>query len=170
MLPPVLRSSCASLLSIAVVVAIAGCGGSSSSSAAQFPAQALGVCTKIAPRVKATTASVSALDASAGSSLNKLPQLATLLGQLSTELSDLHSGLSGLTPPSAQKPAYAVFLGDLNKLQGLTQTGAGYLKGGTISGLQKFQRLSSQLSSASTALSTDGGQVPGLAACKNVGQ
>ena len=169
MLPPVFRSLCASLLSIAVVAVTAGCGGSSSSSPAQFSAKALGVCTKAAPHIKATTASVSALNASPGSSLNKLPQLAALLGQLATELNDLHSGLSGLTPPSAQKPAYDVFLADLKKLQGLTQTGAGYLKGGTISGLQKFQSLSSQLSSASSALSTDGGQVPGLAACKNVG-
>jgi hypothetical protein len=170
MLPPVLRPLCASLLSIAVVSVSAGCGGSSSSSPAQFSAKALGVCTRVAPRIKATTVSVSALDASGGSSLNKLPQLAALLGQLSGELNDLHSGLAGLTPPSAQKPAFDVFLADLKKLQGVTQTGADYLKAGTISGLQKFQSLNSQLSSASSALSTDGGQVPGLAACKNVGQ
>ena len=166
----VLRRLSAGLASLAVIAAVAGCGSSSSSTPAQFSAKALGVCNQVAPRIKATTASVNALDASSGSSLNKLPQLATLLDQLASELTDLHSGLAGLNPPSAQKPAFGVFLSDLKQLQGLTQTGAGYLKGGTISGLQKFQGLNSQLSSASSALSRDGGQVPGLAACKNVGQ
>jgi hypothetical protein len=166
----VLRSLSAGLTSIAVVAATAGCGSSGGSSPAQFSSKALGICTKIAPRVKATTVSVSSLNSAPGNSLTKLPQLASLLSELSAELGDLHSGLAGLTPPSSQKPAYDVFLADLKKLGDLTQTGAADLKGGTISGLQKFQALSAQLGAASTSLSTDGAKVQGLAACKNVGQ
>ena len=171
MLPRVLRPITASVLCAATLTAAAGCGGgSSSSSPAQFSAKALNVCTSVAPRIKATTASVNGLDAAPGSPLNKLPQLASLLNALAKELSDLHSGLSSLTPPAEQKASFNVFLADLQRLEGLTTTGAQDLKGGTITGLQKFQASSAQLSAASNSLSADGKQVPGLAACKNVGK
>ena len=115
-----------SLASIAVLAAIAGCGSSSSSTPAQFSANALGVCTKVAPRIKATTASVNTLNASSGSSLNKLPQLATLLDQLATELTDLHArALRGRAPSRAERRSSASSWPIWKQLEGLAKSGAG---------------------------------------------
>lgn len=158
------------LVSVAVVASVGGCGSSSSSgnSPAQFAAKAGAQCRSVAPRLKRTSAAITALDSSSGNALDKLPKLAGLLGQLDGEFADLHKGLGAVAAPAAQKVAYARFLADLDKLEKLTRQGTAFLKPGTISGLRQFKALGTQLDGATGALAADAAKVPGLSACNNL--
>ncbi|GAC1436400.1 MAG: hypothetical protein NVSMB51_07780 [Solirubrobacteraceae bacterium] len=153
----------------AAAVFLLGCGGGSSGdSPAQFSRKAAGACGAVAPRLKQTSAAITALDKGTGNPLDKLPKLAALLQDLDKEFADLHAGLAKLTAPEAQKSAYARFLGDLSKLEGQTRAGVADLKPGSITGLRSFQALGAQLNATDTTLSADAAKVPGLAACNNI--